>query len=115
MDFKGKTSSAIAKPPTSGSVVGLFSITSGVFSSVVDPLSDSSVDSVDSEGSTQPKYPCKISKREDVSVLARAFFGFDPGLRASVGLLSLLDEWPVPINSNPECKKKEEIELKWPG
>ena len=27
MDFKGKTSSAGAKPPTSGSVVGVFSIT----------------------------------------------------------------------------------------
>ena len=74
MDFKEKTSSTVAKPPTSGSVVEVVSITSGVFSSIVDPLLDSLVDSVDSEGSTWPKYPCKISKREDVSVLARAIF-----------------------------------------
>ena len=51
-----------------------FSTTSEVLSSLVDPLSDSSADLLDSEGTTQPKYPCKISKREDVSIPARAIF-----------------------------------------
>ena len=36
MDFKGKTSSAVAKPPTLESVVGTFSKTSEIFSLVVD-------------------------------------------------------------------------------
>ena len=52
MDFKGKTNSAAARQPASESVVEVYSLTSGVFCSVVDPLSDSSADSVGSEEST---------------------------------------------------------------
>ena len=81
----------MAKPPTSESVVEVFSMTLDAFSSVVDPLLDSSTDTVDSEESMQPKYPCKISKREDVSLPAKAVL-YDPGLHVSVGLLSSLDE-----------------------
>ena len=73
MDFKGKTSSAVVRLLISGMVLEVFFTTSGVFSSVVDPLSDSSTDS-DYEESTWPKYPCKICKREDVSILAKAIF-----------------------------------------
>ena len=64
----------MAKQLASGGVVEVFSAISGVFSSVVNPFSDSSVDSADSEESTQPKCPCKISRRDDVSVPARAIF-----------------------------------------
>ena len=74
MDFKGKTSSAVAKPPTLGSVVVIFSKTSEVFSLVVDFMSDSSEDAIDSEVSTStwPKYPLGISSKEEVSVPVRA-------------------------------------------
>ena len=49
IDFKGKTSSAAAKPPISGSVVvGYFGILD-VFSSVVTSFSDFSVEIVDLE------------------------------------------------------------------
>ena len=47
MDFKGKTSSAAAKPPISGSVVEDFFGTSDGFSSVVASFSDFSVQIVD--------------------------------------------------------------------
>ena len=49
MDFKGKTSSAAAKPPISGSMVVGFSGTSDGFSFVVTSFSVSSVEMVDLE------------------------------------------------------------------
>ena len=73
MDFKGKASSAVVRLLISGMVTEVSFKTSGVFSSVVDPLWDSSTDS-DSEESTWSKYPCRISKMEDVSVPAKAIF-----------------------------------------
>ena len=62
MEFKGNTSSAVVRLLISGMVIEVFFTASGVFSSVVDPLSDSSIDS-DPEESTWPKYPCRISER----------------------------------------------------
>ena len=71
VDLKGKTSSAVAKPLALGGVVEVFSAISELFSSVVNPFSDSLADS---EESLQPKCPCKISRRDDVSVPAKAIF-----------------------------------------
>ena len=73
MDFKGKTSSAVVRLLISGMVIEVFFTTSGVSSSVVNSLLESSADS-DSEESTWQKYPCKITKREDVSLPAKAIF-----------------------------------------
>ena len=47
MDFKGNTSSAVAKPPTSEGVAGSFCGTSEVYSSVVVFFFDFSVEVVD--------------------------------------------------------------------
>ena len=52
----------------------LSATSAGVFSSVVNLFLDLLAESVDSEESTQPKYPCKISSRDDVSVPAKAIF-----------------------------------------
>ena len=74
MDFKGNTSSAEANPQSSGGITETFLGTSEVFSSVVDFLADFSVKADDTDVSqlTCPKYPSKISNREEVSALTRA-------------------------------------------
>ena len=73
MDFKGKTNSAVAKPPTSGSVAGIYSGISELFSSIVASFSDFLVETVDLEvsRSMQPKCSSRMSNKE-VSVPARA-------------------------------------------
>ena len=72
--MKGKTNSALDKWPASVDLAEIFSTISGVFSSIVNTFSESSADSVDSEGPIQPKCPCRISSRGGVSVPAKAIF-----------------------------------------
>ena len=74
IDFNGNSNSAVAGPLTSEGVAGIFSGTSAVFSFVVVLSLDFSVEVVDIEVSkfTQPKWPSRISNKEEVSVPARA-------------------------------------------
>ena len=76
IDFKGKTSSAVARPLLSGRVTGVFSGRLEVVSSIVAPVSASSVEMVDWEVSkfSWPKHPSKISSKNEVFVPARAIF-----------------------------------------
>ena len=74
VDFKGNTSFTEVKPPSSEGVTKTFSETSEVFSSVVDFFPDFSVEADDTDVSklTCPKYPSKISNKEEVSIPTRA-------------------------------------------
>ena len=65
-DFKGNTSSAVARPPLAGRVGGVFSRDIGSTSSIVAPVSVSSVEMVDWKypdlygQNTLPRYPVKM-------------------------------------------------------
>ena len=74
MDFRGNTSSADAKTPSSEGMIETFSGTSDVFSALVDFCADFPVEADDTDVSkfTCPKDPFKISNREEVSVPKRA-------------------------------------------
>ena len=73
---------------------------------MVDLWSDSSADSVASGESIQLKYPCRISNKEEVFMLARAIFILLIPSHLSWAAI-LQNEWPVPKNSNPENKRRE--------
>ena len=77
-DFKGKTSSAEARPPLAGRVGRIFSGILEVTSSIVVSVFASSREMVDLEvlGSFWPKHPSKISSKNEVYVPARAIFNF---------------------------------------
>ena len=65
IDFKGMTSSAVARPPLSGREGGTFSGILEVASSIVVPISVSTVEMVDWEVTkfSWPKHPSKISSK----------------------------------------------------
>ena len=76
-DFKGKISSAVARPPLAGVdgvCLGILEVTSSIVASV----SISSMEMVDLEVSRSlwPKHPSKISSKNEVLVPARATFTF---------------------------------------
>ena len=65
IDFKGKTSSAVARPPLSGRVGGVFPGILEVAPSIAAPVSVYTVEMVDWEVSkfSWPKHPSKISSK----------------------------------------------------
>ena len=98
IDFKGKTSSAVARPLLSGRVDGVFSGILEVASSIVAPVSVSSVEMVDWEVSRSlwPKHPSKISSKNEVLVLARAIFTFPSPSHPN--LAALPSKWAASSN-----------------
>ena len=98
IDFKGKISSAVTRLPPLGRVDGVFSWILGVASSIVVPVSVSSVEMVDWEvpRSLQTKHPSKISSKSEVLVPARAIFTFPRP--SCLNLAALPSKWAASSN-----------------
>ena len=98
IDFKGKTSSAVARLPLLGIVDGVFSGILGVASSIVAPVSVSSVEMEDWEVSRSlwTKKPSKISSKSEVLVPASAIFTFPRP--SCLNLAALPSKWAASSN-----------------
>ena len=110
IDFKGKTNSAVARPPLLGRVGGVFSGILEVASSIVAPISVSLMEMVDWEVSKflWPKHPSKISSRNEVLVpqgLSLLFLG----PRALTWKLYLPNVHLALIRSDPRNKQKKTL------